>query len=208
MKKTLARVLVGVIIAATLAATATDASAQWRGGWGGGGWRGGGWGWRGGGCCWARAPVSVRALPRALSAARIVAGADPGHYVPVGYGGLSRLCPSHSPVPTPAIGRLSPSLILYKWFASSATPGSRCRSAPVTHRRRRPVMPGHHRLRRRRATPVRRRDQLRPRVLRRTRTRTRARRSDGLLRATLSLVRSGERDLSGQRRSTPSLSVS
>src|SRR6476469_6343088 len=52
MKKTLARVLAAVTIAATFAATATDASAQWRRGWGGpgwgwhggGGWRGGGWG--------------------------------------------------------------------------------------------------------------------------------------------------------------------
>src|SRR5262245_36049019 len=48
MKKTLTCLLAATTITVAMAATATDASAQWRGrGWGGGwhgGWRGGGWG--------------------------------------------------------------------------------------------------------------------------------------------------------------------
>ena len=50
--------------------------------------------------------------------------------------------------------------------AWSATPGSQCKSVPATRRRprRRPAMWGHRRLRRRRATPVRRPDPWLPRV--------------------------------------------
>ena len=47
MKKTLICLLAIATLAAALASTATDASAQWRGrggGWHGGGWRGSGWG--------------------------------------------------------------------------------------------------------------------------------------------------------------------
>ena len=58
MKKKLTALLAAAMIAGTLAATATDASAQWRGpGWG---WRGPGWGWRRPGWGWGPGVVPER----------------------------------------------------------------------------------------------------------------------------------------------------
>src|SRR6516162_7173143 len=71
MKKTLAGSLAVATIAMTLAASATDASAQWR-------WRGGGWGWRGGGWGWG-AGVAAGAIGGAVIAGAIVASRPPGY---------------------------------------------------------------------------------------------------------------------------------
>ena len=73
MKKTLASLLAVATIAVTLAASATDASAQWR-------WRGGGWGWRGGGWGWG-AGVAAGAIGGAVIAGAIVASRPPGYVV-------------------------------------------------------------------------------------------------------------------------------
>src|SRR5262245_4237159 len=77
MKKTLASLLAVATIAVTLAASATDASAQWR-------WRGGGWGWRGGGWGWG-AGVAAGAIGGAVIAGAIVASRPPGYVVYPGY---------------------------------------------------------------------------------------------------------------------------
>ena len=75
MKKPLASLLAAATIAVTLAATATDASAQWRGrGWG---WRGGGWGWGAG--------VAAGAIGGAVIAGAIIASRPPGYVVYPGY---------------------------------------------------------------------------------------------------------------------------
>jgi hypothetical protein len=68
MKRTLASLLVAATIAVTLAATATDASAWWRGG----GWRGG-WGWGPG------------IVAGAVVAGAIIASRPPGYVVYPGY---------------------------------------------------------------------------------------------------------------------------
>jgi hypothetical protein len=74
MKKPLASLLAAATIA-VLAATATDASAQWRGrGWG---WRGGGWGWGAG--------VAAGAIGGAVIAGAIIASRPPGYVVYPGY---------------------------------------------------------------------------------------------------------------------------
>jgi hypothetical protein len=77
MKKTLASLLAVATIAVTLAASATDATAQWR-------WRGGGWGWRGGGWGWG-AGVAAGAIGGAVIAGAIVASRPPGYVVYPGY---------------------------------------------------------------------------------------------------------------------------
>jgi hypothetical protein len=69
--KTLAGLLAAATIAVTLAATATDASAQWRGR--GYGWRGGGWGWWGPG------------IAAGVIAGAIIASRPPGYVVYPGY---------------------------------------------------------------------------------------------------------------------------
>jgi hypothetical protein len=79
MKKTLTSVLAAVTIAATLAVTATDASAQWGGR---------GWGWRGG-CCW-RGPgvgagIAAGVVGGALVAGAILATRPAGYVVYPGY---------------------------------------------------------------------------------------------------------------------------
>jgi hypothetical protein len=71
MKKTLANIVVVVTVAATLLATASDASAQWRGrGWGG-------WGWGPG--------VAAGAVAGAVVAGAIIASRPPGYVVYQGY---------------------------------------------------------------------------------------------------------------------------
>ena len=129
MKKTLASMLAALTIAAILAATANDASAQWRRGWGGGG---AGWGWRGG-CCWRGPGVGV-GIAAGVVGGTIVAGAIlatrpagyvvyPGYAQPlygprcywasqpildpygrvVGYTGQPvQVCPGYAPPPPPA----------------------------------------------------------------------------------------------------------
>src|SRR5262245_25813012 len=129
MKKTLTCLFAAVTIAAALAATATDASAQWRGrGWGGGwhgGWRGGGWG----------PGVAAGVVGGAVIAGAIIASRPPGYVVypsyaqpvygpgcywasqPV-YDGLGRVvgymgrpvqvCPGYGPPPPPAPGYAGP----------------------------------------------------------------------------------------------------
>ena len=73
MKNTLASLLAAATIAVTLAATATDASAQWRGrGWG---WRGGGWG----------PGVAAGVVGGAVIAGAIIASRPPGYVVYPGY---------------------------------------------------------------------------------------------------------------------------
>jgi hypothetical protein len=73
MKNTLASLVAAATIAVTLAATATDASAQWRGrGWG---WRGGGWG----------PGVAAGVVGGALIAGAIIASRPPGYVVYPGY---------------------------------------------------------------------------------------------------------------------------
>jgi hypothetical protein len=75
MKKTLASLLSAATIALTLAASATDVSAQWRGrAWG---WRGGGWGWRPG--------VAAGVIGGAVVAGAIIASRPPGYVVYPGY---------------------------------------------------------------------------------------------------------------------------
>src|SRR5262245_26937745 len=82
MKKTLSGFLVAVTIATALATTATDASAQWRRGWGPGyGWRGPGWGWRGG----PGPGVAAGVIAGALVAGAIIASRPPGYVVYEGY---------------------------------------------------------------------------------------------------------------------------
>lgn len=66
MKKTLSSLLVAATIVVTLAATATDASAQWRGR---------GWGW------W---PAGI--IGGAIIAGAIIASRPPGYVVYQGYG--------------------------------------------------------------------------------------------------------------------------
>ena len=73
--KTLAGLLAAATIAVTLAATATDASAQWRGR--GYGWRGGGWGWGPG--------VAAGVIGGAVIAGAIIASRPPGYVVYQGY---------------------------------------------------------------------------------------------------------------------------
>ena len=75
MKKALASLLAAVTIAASLAAGATDASAQWRRGWGGGGW-----GWRGPGPA-----VAAGVIGGAIVAGAILASRPPGYVVYPGY---------------------------------------------------------------------------------------------------------------------------
>ena len=78
MKKTLTAVLAAAMIAATLAATATDASAQWRGpGWGG---RGPGWGWRRPGRGWGPG-VAAGVVGGAIIAGAILASRPAGYVV-------------------------------------------------------------------------------------------------------------------------------
>jgi hypothetical protein len=84
MKKTLTGFLAIVTVAALLAASATDASAQWRGrgpgpgpGWG---WRGPGYGWRGPG-----PGVAAGVVAGALVAGAIIASRPPGYVVYEGY---------------------------------------------------------------------------------------------------------------------------
>ena len=73
MKNTLASLVAAATIAVTLAATATDASAQWRGrGWG---WRGGGWG----------PGVAAGVVGGAVIAGAIIASRPPGYVVYPGY---------------------------------------------------------------------------------------------------------------------------
>jgi hypothetical protein len=73
MHKRLAGLLAVATIAVTLAATATDASAQWRRGWG---WRGGG-GWGPG--------VAAGVIGGAVVAGAIIASRPPGYVVYPGY---------------------------------------------------------------------------------------------------------------------------
>jgi hypothetical protein len=79
MKKMLAGLLALAAIALTLAASSTDASAQWRRGWGGGGWHGG-WGWRGPG-----PGVAAGVVAGAVVAGAIIASRPPGYVVYPGY---------------------------------------------------------------------------------------------------------------------------
>jgi hypothetical protein len=87
IKKTLTCLLAAGTIVTGLAANATDASAQWRGRRGAGGWHGGGWhgggawhggGWRGGG--WAPG-VAAGVVGGAVIAGAIVAARPPGYVV-------------------------------------------------------------------------------------------------------------------------------
>ena len=80
MKKTLTCLLAVATITMAMAATATDASAQWRGrgwggGWHGGGWRGGGWG----------PGVAAGVVGGAVIAGAIIASRPPGYVVYQGY---------------------------------------------------------------------------------------------------------------------------
>src|SRR4029077_11521172 len=75
MKKMLAGLLALAAIALTLAASSTDASAQWRRGWGGGGWHGGG---GGGG-------PGAGVVAGALVAGAIIASRPPVYVVYPGY---------------------------------------------------------------------------------------------------------------------------
>ena len=80
MKKKLTALLAAAVIAGTLAATATDASAQWRGpGWG---WRGPGWGWRRPG--WGPG-VAAGIVGGAIIAGAILASRPAGYVVYPGY---------------------------------------------------------------------------------------------------------------------------
>jgi hypothetical protein len=80
MKKKLKALLAAAIIAMISGATATDASAQWRGpGWG---WRGPGWGWRRPG--WGPG-VAAGVVGGALIAGAIIASRPPGYVVYPGY---------------------------------------------------------------------------------------------------------------------------
>jgi hypothetical protein len=72
MKKTLTRLVAAATIAATLAGTATDASAWWRRG---------GWGWRGG---WGPG-VAAGVIGGAVIAGAIIASRPPGYVVYPGY---------------------------------------------------------------------------------------------------------------------------
>jgi hypothetical protein len=73
MKKTLTRLVAAATIAATLAGSATDASAWWRRGWG---WRGG-YGWGPG--------VAAGVIGGAVIAGAIIASRPPGYVVYPGY---------------------------------------------------------------------------------------------------------------------------
>ena len=78
MKKTLTYLLAIATLAAAMAATATDASAQWRGrggGWHGGGWRGSGWG----------PGVAAGVVGGAVIAGAIIASRPQGYVVYQGY---------------------------------------------------------------------------------------------------------------------------
>jgi hypothetical protein len=72
MKKTLTRLVAAATIAATLAGSATDASAWWRRG---------GWGWRGG---WGPG-VAAGVIGGAVIAGAIIASRPPGYVVYPGY---------------------------------------------------------------------------------------------------------------------------
>ena len=72
MNKRLLSLVAAATIAVTLAATATDASAQWRRGWG---WRGGGW----------RPGVAAGVIGGAVVAGAIIASRPPGYVVYPGY---------------------------------------------------------------------------------------------------------------------------
>ena len=74
MNKSFAGLLAAATIAVTLTATATDASAWWRGGWG---WRGGGWGWGPG--------IAAGVIGGAVVAGAIIAARPPGYVVYPGY---------------------------------------------------------------------------------------------------------------------------
>jgi hypothetical protein len=82
MKKTLTGFLAIATVAALLAASVTDASAQWRNrGWGPGwGWRGPGYGWRGPG-----PGIAAGVVAGALVAGAIIASRPPGYVVYEGY---------------------------------------------------------------------------------------------------------------------------
>jgi hypothetical protein len=80
MKKKLTALFAAAMIVGTLAATATDASAQWRGpGWG---WRGPGWGWRRPG--WGPG-VAAGVVGGAIIAGAILASRPAGYVVYPGY---------------------------------------------------------------------------------------------------------------------------
>lgn len=80
MKKKLTALVAAAMIVGTLATTATDASAQWRGrGWG---WRGPGWGWRRPG--WGPG-VAAGVVGGAIIAGAILASRPAGYVVYPGY---------------------------------------------------------------------------------------------------------------------------
>lgn len=80
MRKKITALVMGTTIAATLAATTIDVSAQWRGpGWG---WRGPGWGWRRPG--WGPG-VAAGIIGGAVIAGAIIASRPPGYVVYQGY---------------------------------------------------------------------------------------------------------------------------
>ena len=114
MKRTLGSLLAAATIAVTLAATATDASAWWRGG---GGWRGGGWGWGPGivaGAVVAGAIIASRPPGYVVYPGYAAAVAGPGCYWAsqpvvdawgrvVGYSGQPvQVCPGYAAAPPPA----------------------------------------------------------------------------------------------------------
>jgi hypothetical protein len=85
MRKIITGGMAALTLAATVGATATPASAQWRHGWGGGGWhRGGGWG----------GPAAAGVIG-GLALGAIAAGAAGGGYG-YGYG-----CVANQPVYDP-----------------------------------------------------------------------------------------------------------
>lgn len=83
MKKVLTSFIAATLIVTTLAATTTDASAQWRGGWRGPGW-GPGWGWRRPGWGWGPG-VAAGVIGGAVIAGAILASRPAGYVVYPGY---------------------------------------------------------------------------------------------------------------------------
>jgi len=81
VKKVLTSFIAATLIVTTLAATTTDASAQWRGGWRGPGW---GWGWRRPGWGWGPG-VAAGVIGGAVIAGAILASRPPGYVVYPGY---------------------------------------------------------------------------------------------------------------------------
>ena len=82
MKRTLAGLLAATLVVTSVAATATDASAQWGGrGWG---WHGGGWGWRGPGWGWGPG-IAAGVVGGAIVAGAILARRPAGYVVYPGY---------------------------------------------------------------------------------------------------------------------------